>query len=109
MTEHALPVNGNMPSAEAIKDFLWPIVAIGGLGAYIDFLIGRTGQERAKDFRTFGSDGPLAARTGAGQAQRDKLLVLKMSGGAPSRGPPCQPGSNPRAHIRAAIENPRAQ
>jgi hypothetical protein len=35
---------------DTLKDFLWPIVAIGGLGAFIDFLIGRTGQERAKDF-----------------------------------------------------------
>jgi hypothetical protein len=35
---------------ETLKDFLWPIVAIGGLGAFIDFLIGKTGQERAKDF-----------------------------------------------------------
>jgi hypothetical protein len=45
-----LPVNGNMPSTEAIRDFLWPIVAIGGLGAFIDFLIGKTGQASAKDF-----------------------------------------------------------
>jgi hypothetical protein len=35
---------------ETIKNFLWPIVAIGGLGAFVDFLIGKTGQERAKDF-----------------------------------------------------------
>jgi hypothetical protein len=35
---------------ETLKDFLWPIVAIGGLGAFIDFLIGRTGQQKAKDF-----------------------------------------------------------
>jgi hypothetical protein len=35
---------------ETLKDFLWPIVLVGGLGAFIDFLIGKTGQERAKDF-----------------------------------------------------------
>src|SRR5215469_2317542 len=35
---------------ETLKDFVWPIVAIGGLGAFIDFLIGKTGQARAKDF-----------------------------------------------------------
>jgi hypothetical protein len=41
---------GNGLSMETLKNFLWPIVAIGGIGAFIDFLIGRTGQERAKDF-----------------------------------------------------------
>jgi hypothetical protein len=35
---------------ETLKDFLWPIVAVGGLGAFIDFLIGRTRQQKAKDF-----------------------------------------------------------
>ena len=35
---------------ETLKNLLWPIIAIGGLGAFIDFLIGRTGQDRAKDF-----------------------------------------------------------
>jgi hypothetical protein len=35
---------------ETLKDILWPIIAIGGLGAFVDFLIGRTGQEIAKDF-----------------------------------------------------------
>jgi hypothetical protein len=35
---------------ETLKDILWPIVLVGGLGALIDFLIGKTGQERAKDF-----------------------------------------------------------
>src|SRR5215472_11134497 len=35
---------------ETLKDFLWPIVLVGGLGAFIDFLIGRTGQAKAKDF-----------------------------------------------------------
>ena len=35
---------------ETLKDFLWPIVAIGELGAVVDFSIGRTGQERATNF-----------------------------------------------------------
>jgi hypothetical protein len=35
---------------ETLKNFLWPIVAIGGLGAFLDFLIGKSGQEKAKDF-----------------------------------------------------------
>jgi hypothetical protein len=35
---------------ETLKNFLWPIVAIGGLGAFIDFLIGKTGQAKTKDF-----------------------------------------------------------
>jgi hypothetical protein len=35
---------------ETFKDFLWPVVAIGGLGAFIDFLIGKPRQARAKDF-----------------------------------------------------------
>jgi hypothetical protein len=35
---------------ETLKNFLWPIVAMGGLGAFIDFLIGRSGQEKIKDF-----------------------------------------------------------
>jgi hypothetical protein len=35
---------------ETLKDFLWPIVAIGLLGGVIDFLIGRAGQEKAKNF-----------------------------------------------------------
>ena len=35
---------------ETVKDILWPVVMIGGLGAFIDFLIGKTGQQRAKDF-----------------------------------------------------------
>ena len=42
--------SGKSPSMEALKDILWPIVLVGGLGAFIDFLIGKTGQERAKDF-----------------------------------------------------------
>jgi hypothetical protein len=35
---------------EKLKDILWPIVLVGGFGAFIDFMIGRTGQEKAKDF-----------------------------------------------------------
>jgi len=35
---------------ETLKDILWPIALVGGVGGLIDFLIGRTGQERAKDF-----------------------------------------------------------
>jgi hypothetical protein len=35
---------------DKLKDILWPIVLVGGLGAFIDFLLGRTGQQRAKDF-----------------------------------------------------------
>ena len=35
---------------ETLRDFLWPIVLVGGLGAFVDFLIGKAGQERAKDF-----------------------------------------------------------
>jgi hypothetical protein len=35
---------------ETLKDVLWPIVAIGGLGTFIDFLIGRRGQEKARDW-----------------------------------------------------------
>ena len=34
---------------EALKNFLWPIIVIGGLGAFIDFLIGRTGQDKARN------------------------------------------------------------
>jgi hypothetical protein len=35
---------------ETLQHFLWPVVMIGGLGAFIDFLIGKAGQMRAKDF-----------------------------------------------------------
>jgi hypothetical protein len=35
---------------ETLKDILWPIVMIGSVGAFIDFLIGKAGQARAKDF-----------------------------------------------------------
>jgi len=35
---------------ESLKNILWPIVLVGGLGAFIDFLIGKAGQERAKNF-----------------------------------------------------------
>jgi hypothetical protein len=30
---------------ERLKDILWPIVLVGGLGAFTDFLIGKTDQE----------------------------------------------------------------
>jgi hypothetical protein len=30
---------------ETFKDILWPVVIVGGLGAFIDFLIGKAGQE----------------------------------------------------------------
>jgi hypothetical protein len=30
--------------------FLWPIAAFGGVGAFLDFLLGRSGQERVRDF-----------------------------------------------------------
>jgi len=39
---------------ETLKDILWPVVvaagSAGGLGRFIDFLIGKAGQERARDF-----------------------------------------------------------
>jgi hypothetical protein len=35
---------------DKLKDILWPIVAFGGMGAFIDFLIGKTGQEKAKNW-----------------------------------------------------------
>jgi hypothetical protein len=35
---------------DKLKDFLWPVVLFGGVGALIDFLIGRAGQAKAKDF-----------------------------------------------------------
>src|SRR5215831_8201874 len=41
---------GESLSMETLKDILWPIVLVGGLGALIDFLIGKAGQQRAKDF-----------------------------------------------------------
>jgi hypothetical protein len=51
MRDDALPLDGQTVIAmEKLKDILWPIVAIGGLGAFIDFLIGKAGQEKAKDF-----------------------------------------------------------
>jgi hypothetical protein len=28
---------------DKLKDILWPIVLVGGLGAFIDFLIGKAG------------------------------------------------------------------
>ena len=35
---------------DKLKDILWPIVLVGGLGGLIDFLIGKAGQAKAKDF-----------------------------------------------------------
>src|SRR5215469_5431885 len=35
---------------ETLKDILLPVVVAGVLGRFIDFLIGKAGQERAKDF-----------------------------------------------------------
>jgi hypothetical protein len=32
-----------------LSDWLSLVAALGGLGAFIDFVIGRAGQERAKD------------------------------------------------------------
>jgi hypothetical protein len=40
---------GGGRSMETLKDILWPVVLVGGLGAFIDFLIGKTGQQKAKD------------------------------------------------------------
>jgi hypothetical protein len=34
---------------ETLKDILWPIVVVGGLGAFINLLIGKTGQEKDRD------------------------------------------------------------
>jgi hypothetical protein len=34
---------------ETLKDILWPIILVGGLGRLIDFLIGKTSQQKAKD------------------------------------------------------------
>jgi len=34
---------------EIFKDILWPIVAFGFVGAFIDFLLGKKGQERVKN------------------------------------------------------------
>ena len=35
---------------ETLKDIILPVVVLGVLGRFIDFLIGKAGQERAKDF-----------------------------------------------------------
>jgi hypothetical protein len=35
---------------ETLRDILWPVVLVGGFGAVIDFLIGKAGQERARDW-----------------------------------------------------------
>jgi hypothetical protein len=37
---------------ETVKQILEPIIVVGGFGAFIDFLIGKAGQERAKLFLT---------------------------------------------------------
>jgi hypothetical protein len=34
---------------EWLRDTVWPIIVVGGLGAFIDFLIGKTGQQKSKD------------------------------------------------------------
>jgi len=34
---------------EKLQAILWPIVLVGGLGALVDFLIGKAGQEKARD------------------------------------------------------------
>jgi hypothetical protein len=34
---------------DRLKDILWPIVLVGGLGALIDFLLGKSGQDKARD------------------------------------------------------------
>jgi hypothetical protein len=33
-----------------VLEWLWPIAACGGLGAFIDFLIGKSGQEKTREF-----------------------------------------------------------
>jgi hypothetical protein len=35
---------------ETLKNILWPIVLVGGLGAFIDFVIGKAGQDKARDW-----------------------------------------------------------
>jgi hypothetical protein len=35
--DESLPVNGQPFPMETLKNLQWPIVAIGGLGAFIDF------------------------------------------------------------------------
>ena len=43
-------LSGESSSMETLKDILWPVVLVGGFGAFIDFLIGRAGQEKARDW-----------------------------------------------------------
>jgi hypothetical protein len=51
---YARSVNGDSLSMESLKDILWTVLStvlvVGGLGAFIDFLIGKAGQAKAKDF-----------------------------------------------------------
>jgi hypothetical protein len=35
---------------ETLQNILWPTIAIGVLGVFIDFLSGKAGQEKAKNF-----------------------------------------------------------
>jgi hypothetical protein len=35
---------------ETLGNLVWPVILAGGLGKLIDFLIGKAGQEKAKDF-----------------------------------------------------------
>jgi hypothetical protein len=37
---------------EHMPGWLWPIVTLGAAGAFIDFLMGRAGQDRARDLLT---------------------------------------------------------
>jgi hypothetical protein len=46
-----LPWTGKQPiTMDTLQHVLWPILLVGGLGVFIDLLIGQTGQERTKDF-----------------------------------------------------------
>jgi hypothetical protein len=49
MSKSSAGVVGRRLSMEKLKDILWPIIAIGALGAFIDFLIGKAGQAKTKD------------------------------------------------------------
>ena len=49
--DEALVTNGGTRlSMEKLASMLWPVIIAGGLGKLIDFLIGKAGQARAKDF-----------------------------------------------------------
>jgi len=37
---------------ESTLGFLWPLAALSGVGAFIDFLVGRSGQVKARDWMT---------------------------------------------------------